>query len=246
MKKTETKVIVFDLDGTLLDTMGKPKGKSGIDITQKNTQAYVKAMKKFFEIPEQIAGEQHIRTSGKPMFMQIPNLLKQEKIQASEQQRKNAESYALKLVLQGMPKLFPKTKKMLLTLKKEGWKMIVSSGSVKATPVVKKTGLNKYLDEVLNADHPNQFYKGVPHFRYIFKKYPAEEYFFATDSLHDIEKAKQAEQVLGKKIHCIGRIGTFTKKEWTGKAEFVFQNSLELSDYLKDKTTSRTTNEKVL
>lgn len=189
---SDIKVIVFDFDGTLVDTMG---GFADIaaDVIQKNYG---------WDFNE--ARKSYLKTSGIPFFQQLEELFKNDK--RNSQSAKEFEERKIEGFFK--ERFTDDVTYTINELRKRGYKVVVSSNNF------------QYLvDEFVQRDRVNfdfvlgfkdGFSKGKDHFDFILKnnKIEPKNLLFVGDSIKDGEKAKSS------KVNFIGKIGTFKNDDF--------------------------------
>ena len=185
------KVIAFDFDGTLIDTMS-----SLADIA-------AAVINEYHGLAVEMARELFLRTSGRPFAEQIqrifPDQPENKALVAEFERRKVAK-------LLDEP-LFPEVKQLLVDLAAMGYINVISSSNVPdmIEKYVAKHDLK--IEKVLGFRAPD-FYKGKPHFDFLKAHYGVsnEEILFLGDSPEDYEHSAL------NSIPFIGRTGTFSRE----------------------------------
>lgn len=189
------KILVFDLDGTLLDSMGTFGDIASFLISWEH------------KISRKKAKQMYINTSGIPFFQQLdilfPNysrnkeisrIFEEKKVHATEHlEMDEDELSALKKLSQG------------------GYKLAVSSNNSQENVDKFNKFTNLNFDYVLG--YKENFSKGEGHFNFIFKKenVSKDEIIFIGDSISDMERA----QKLG--VDFIAKVGTFSDKDFENR-----------------------------
>lgn len=189
------KAIMFDFDGTLIDTM---KGFANIAAS---------VMEKNYGVPLNYGKRLYIETSGIPFFEQLEILFPNDKrnsTSAKEFERKKIEGFFKE-------KIPEETKETIRYLKKTGKYVAVSSNNFQNLVknfIFRENGNGVKFDFILGFR--KNFFKGKPHFDYVLKKTNLKnfEILFVGDSFKDAEKAFDNE------INFIGKIGTFKREEF--------------------------------
>lgn len=186
------KVVVFDLDGTLLDSMGIFADIASFLISWKH------------KIPRKEAKQMYIDTSGVPFFQQleilfpghtgnkeIADMFEEKKVHATEHLEMDAEEVdALK------------------KLSKKRYKLAISSNNFQKNVDRFHRFIDLDFDQVLGYN--DGFAKGKDHFDFILNKYNVtkDEIIFVGDSVSDMNKAREFD------IDFIAKVGTFSDKDF--------------------------------
>ena len=187
------KIIVFDFDGTLVNSMGNLANIAA------------KVMACHFGIAPEEAKRLYQMTSGLPFSQQLETLYPKQKgknSKASEDfERLKRESYFEEAS-------FPDTMETMRYLKSKGLKVIISSNSAQELLDRFVAQLDIPCDLVLG--HKDHFCKGLPHFLYIMEHLGVgpTNIIFIGDSLKDGEWAFESG------IDFIAKEGTFKKKDF--------------------------------
>ena len=173
-QRVERGVIAFDLDGTLLD-----------DLALISTVA-ASVLAQSFGTPEEEARVHYLATTGMPFEAQLAQLYPEAPLALRAatartfHQRKVTEAYA-------RAKPFPEIPKLLKTLHRERWTLVVSTGAETemAELLLEREGLRYWFDEVLgSADGTKR--EHLAEFR---RRYPGVPMFLVGDSRFDMEAA---------------------------------------------------------
>lgn len=183
--KGNIRYVGFDKDGTLMDSMG----------------SYSKTWGRIFNdeygIDEKEAADFLLTTSGQPTAVQVDTLLRNNNIMLSQEDVfQKANEIATILGQNSDSKPFAEVPSVLEKLKKEGYKIFVSSGQQQA--VIKRdlerTGLIEFIDFYAGIKPEDPGYKkGEPHFRAAAKYFgvPFETFIkesvFIGDTLTDVQ-----------------------------------------------------------
>lgn len=194
--KEQPKAVVFDFDGTLVDTMG-----DFADIASR-------VISKLYDVDPSSARKMYLETSGLPFFQQLEILFPDNK--KNKQASKEFETN--KLINFFSNKIPEDVKKTAKYLQSRGIYVVVSSNNFQhlVRKFIRQTKDVKF-DLVLGCK--KNFFKGKDHFNYI-KKYfdlSEKEILFVGDSLKDAERAIQSG------VSFIGKLGTFKRIDFEKK-----------------------------
>jgi len=167
-------VVVFDLDGTILDDIAL------ISLVAANVMA------RAFGTPEEEARVHYLATTGMPFEAQLAQLYPQAPpaLRASTartfHQRKVTEAYS-------KAKPFPEVPKLLNTLDRERWTLAIATGTETemADLVLEREGLRFWFDEVLGSGDGTK----REHLTEYRRRYPGVPMFLVGDSRFDMEAA---------------------------------------------------------
>lgn len=186
------KAIVFDFDGTLVDTMQK-YGDIAADV-----------MVEYFGSDHAWARQKYFETSGVPFIQQLGTLFpgnsKTKDAAEAYEHRKNqyVETYQVP----------ESTKQVVNDLRERGFAVAVSSNNFEASleRFVARSGLS--FSHIMG--YRDGFRKGEQHLRHMQTRSGAapEEVLFVGDSLHDAAVAQQ------NGVSFVARAGTFDKAVW--------------------------------
>jgi len=208
------KMIVFDLDGTLVDSM---EDFSGIaeDIIHK-----------YFDVDYSEAARMYKKTSGLPFKFQLQKLFHdhaQIEEAAQEFERIKIKMYHSKTFFYDVIRTLP-------LFVQYGYKLSISSNNNNENVVHKIRPYKEYFDIVLG--YKEGFLKGKDHFDLIKKEFllSAEQMLFVGDSLHDAKMAKE------NNIQFIARLGTFTSDDFDNldMSLYKIKNFFELLQLLQN------------
>lgn len=167
------KVLIFDLDGTLVDTMEVYAEKAAELISF------------YHKIPFEEAKKNYLDTSGLPFCEQLEILFPDSPLNSKIVQ----EFETWKATILDRFKKLPEEKRKVLNNLRKKYKIVVASNNLES--YVKRLTSNWPIDMALGFDGKN-FKKGAPQFEWIQKYYQVEklEMVFIGDSLKDAELAK--------------------------------------------------------
>jgi phosphoglycolate phosphatase-like HAD superfamily hydrolase len=184
-RKVERGVVVFDLDGTLLDDLGRI------------SEVAADVMFKAFGTPAHEARQHYLATTGMPFEAQLAQLYPTAPapLRASTartfHQRKVTEAYS-------KAKPFPEVPKLLKRLGSEGWTLAVSTGAETemADLLLEREGLRFWFEDVLgSADGTKR-----EHLVEYRRRFPDVPMFLVGDSRFDMEAAAST-----KGVQAVGR-----------------------------------------
>lgn len=187
MSFAQIKMIVFDLDGTLVDSM-----TGFADVAQE-------VIAKYFAVPVSKAREAYRRTSGLPFVHQLQGLFP-----GHPSLTVAVEEYeARKIVHYDAVPFFADVAESLETLAAAGFLLAVSSNNHEHSVSRKLRRQGCHVDEVLGFREG--FGKGRPHFEHLCRCYglSPENLLFVGDSLHDARLAHE------NGVAFLARLGTF-------------------------------------
>ncbi|NLU10650.1 MAG: HAD family hydrolase [Tepidanaerobacter acetatoxydans] len=187
------KVVLFDFDGTVVNSMGELAVWAS------------ELINKYYELAIPIAKELYLRTSGlsfhEQMEIMFPNGNKNKVIVNAFESKKEREFMN--------HKVFPDAPEVFKYLKNKGYIVGISSSNM--PHIIKKflKGQGVDADEYLGFESL-EFTKGKPHFEYIKKKYGVnyEDIIFVGDSIKDKEKASECG------VKFIAKTGINSKKDF--------------------------------
>lgn len=170
----ERGVVVFDLDGTLLDDL------SLISLVAADV------MSRTFGTPPEEARIHYLATTGMPFEAQLAQLYPEappalrSSAARTFHQRKVAEAYA-----RAHP--FPEVPRLLNALERERWTLVVATGAETemADLILEREGLRFRFDEVLGSGDGTK----REHLREYRRRYPGVPVFLVGDSRFDMEAA---------------------------------------------------------
>jgi phosphoglycolate phosphatase-like HAD superfamily hydrolase len=176
----ERGVVVFDLDGTILDDMGLVSAVAG-DL-----------LEKAFGTPAEEGRIHYLATTGMPFEAQLaqlypgaPPALRSETARTFHQ-RKVTEAYA-------RAKPFPEVPKLLKRLAGDRWTLAVSTGAEgeMADLLLEREGLRFWFEEVLGSGDGTK----REHLQEYRRRFPDRPMFLVGDSRFDMEAAQSTPGV---------------------------------------------------
>ena len=192
MKQKGKKVVIFDFDGTIVDSMD-----AFADIA-------ADVMPRHFPIDPVTAKRRYLETSGLPFFQQLEVIFPKHPANAKaadEFEKKKLENYFEKPV-------YGDAAHTLKHLREKGIKVAVSSNNFQEL-VDKFVGQTGIVFDMVLGFKPD-FAKGKDHFEHILREtgLKAEEMIFVGDSIKDGERARDFG------IDFIGKEGIFSRNEF--------------------------------
>lgn len=189
----DKKIIVFDFDGTLVDSMGRL------------TTIAEEVMSRHFDITREEARNMYQLTSGLPFPEQLSTLYPRE----THKRKKASHDFDQKKRANYLKEpLFPDTHETLNYLRKKKLKVIISSNSEQ--DLVEKLVKQLKIPCDLALGFKDHFAKGLPHFLYILEHWGRkfQELIFVGDSIKDGERAFESG------IDFIAKEGIFTREQF--------------------------------
>lgn len=188
-------VVVFDLDGTLIDDM-EPIARCAAAVIHEA-----------FGTPVEKAMVEYFSTTGKPFDRQLmelypdksPAALKRVAMHFHEVKVKEAYARA---------KIFPEVPILLKTLVKAGWVLVVATGAEKpmAELILEREGIAFLIDDVMGAQQGTKDH----HLRAYMERWPGVPHVLVGDSKFDMEVAREVPGliVVGRACHFPGWVLT--------------------------------------
>ncbi|MFW9905996.1 MAG: HAD family hydrolase [Candidatus Thorarchaeota archaeon] len=214
MRKGLIKYIMFDFDGTIVDSMPFLENNAIFLLTS------------HYRLSEKEAQKKYRDTTGLP-FLQQMEIIAPEK--DNTQIIDEFEKMKLERIYE--QKLFPNSYKVLEELKASKYLLGISSGTIESIIVeyLHKQCLN-FVDDILGW-RPG-FEKGKDHFDFVKAKYKlsSSNVVFIGDSLNDAKRAKS------ENIHFIGKKGMFHEDDF----EKLIQETPVISSLLEVKGVLKT------
>ena len=177
----ERGIVVFDLDGTILDDLGAI------------SQVAASVMEEAFGTPPEEGRIHYLATTGMPFEAQLAQLypsapapLRQTTARTFHQ-RKVTEAYA-------RAKPFPEVPKLLKRLASERWNLAISTGAETemADLLLEREGLRYWFEDVLGSGTGTK----REHLGEYRRRFPRSPIFLVGDSRFDMEAARSAEGVI--------------------------------------------------
>lgn len=173
-RQVERGVVVFDLDGTLLDDMGL--------VSTVAADVFSKA----FGTPEAEGRIHYLATTGMPFEAQLAQLYpaappaERARVARTFHERKVREAYAI-------AKPFPDVPKLLKRLDQDRWTLVVSTGAERETAdlLLEREGLRFWFEAVLGSGQGTK----REHLAEYARRYPGAPMFLVGDSRFDMEAA---------------------------------------------------------
>lgn len=173
-QKVERGVVVFDLDGTILDDLSLI------------ADVAASVMARSFGTPEEEARIHYLATTGMPFEAQLAQLYPEAPLALRSgaartfHQRKVTEAYA-----RAHP--FPEIPKLLNTLHRERWTLAVATGAETemADLLLERVGLRYWFEEVLGSGDGTK----REHLGEYRRRFPGVPLFLVGDSRFDLEAA---------------------------------------------------------
>jgi len=194
MEKKQIKYIMFDFDGTLVDSM---------TFLENNA---VLLLMEYYNLSKEEATNRYRETTGLPFIQQMEIIAPKNKELNSKTVKKFEKMKTDRIYEQ---KLFTDSLDVLKTLKKRGYNLGISSGTIEEIISEYQHRIKLDLVDDVLGWKPG-FEKGKDHFDYVIKKYKIKNsnIVFIGDSLHDAKRAKNNQ------IDFIGKIGMFYQNDY--------------------------------
>ncbi len=193
--KAKPGVVIFDLDGTLIDTMGSFADLAGDLISL------------HYGIPFEESRALYLKTSGIPFSHQLEVLFPgrpNNSVVAAQFESRKIGLFTRETVSES-------TRSTLQWLKEHNYRTAISSNNFHL--LVKEFARREHLPVDVCLGYKEGFAKGRQHFQYLesYFRRPFGEMLFVGDSLKDAEIAHE------NGVHFIGKVGTFSRADF-GKA----------------------------
>ncbi len=210
------RAIVFDLDGTLIDTM-RYFGEVASEV-----------INKYYGISKSKARDMYFETSGVPFFQQLEIMFpgdSRNKDAAEEYERNKLKFFFSEPFSEELKSVLREVK-----LRYPGFLFAVSSNNFEnlVREYMERHGVEVF-DEVLGFRE--NFAKGRDHFNYLMNRYglSKDEIVFIGDSWWD------AEMALSNGVRFLGITTTFSKEEWMDRypEQVVIEGFEELFEFLE-------------
>lgn len=193
-----TRAVVFDFDGTLVDTMSQYADIASAVISRHHP-----------EIDLATARARYIETSGLPFCQQVEIILPGDPLQKTIVDEYEAAK------IQGLfaTPVDQEVFEVLARLRRHGLKTCISSGNF---PNLIRRYLRQNrlkVDLVMGFEQDKGFQKGKPHFDFVMRTFrlSSREILFVGDSLKDADKAMECD------IPFIGKAGLFARGEFAAR-----------------------------
>lgn len=181
-------VVAFDLDGTILDSIGRISQLAGVTLHEA-----------FGTLADE-ARIHYLATTGMPFEAQLAQLYpdvpaeRRTEVARGFHQRKIQEAYAGAQPFAEMPKV-------LKQLDRNGWTLVITTGAERemAELILEREGLRFWFEEVLGSAQGTK----REHVREYLRRYPGVPLFLVGDSRFDMEAASSVPGVIA-----LGRAAT--------------------------------------
>jgi phosphoglycolate phosphatase len=219
-------LLIFDLDGTLLDSM---------DL---HASMFAKILGEQYGVADNISREAYYRMSGIPLGLQFKGVLESQGVGRTHRIDENVQDFYAR-IRQFDPPLFPDVQPALQQLWQAGYWLVVCSGN--APDIVEKrlahTGIKPYFRLWLGTDPAQGLRKGEPHFQILRESLSLSAVEFRENSMsvgdaqHDVEVARQAG------ILSVGRQNPFNAVSLqSANPDYLISDFNELLQILHDST----------
>lgn len=202
-------VVVFDMDGTLVDSIGLI------------SHVAADVLHRAFGTPPEEGRLHYLATTGMPFEAQLaqlyPDVPPEERAQTARlfHHRKIQEAYA-----HAGP--FPEVPRTLRTLSRDGWTLVISTGAEgeMADLLLEREGLRYWFEDVLGSGQGTK----REHLREYQRRYPGVPVFLVGDSRFDMEAASDTP-----KVRALGRASSL--HGWTLTPDDLRRWGAEWADY---------------
>jgi HAD superfamily hydrolase (TIGR01549 family) len=220
------KMILFDLDGTLLNSMGD------------FATVAASVLKRYYGVDPEEAIRLYRETSGLPFCFQVEKLFPKHPDNAAAVEAFEEE----KLADYFDKDFFEDVLTVLPLLKQKGYQLGVSSNNAESVVLQRIQSIKNYFDIILG--YKDGFLKGKDHFDLVKKEFNLQtnELLFVGDSLNDARTAQK------NGLAFMARMGTFPKEDFD-RLDFCFDkvgNFYEILTLLESETKKLETSDQRL
>lgn len=214
------KIIIFDVDGTLIDSMPA------------YTEIFSNVLYDKYGIDKTFSRKIYIETTGANLPEQFAMVLEEQRKDITGTITDNLQKEFWKRYNNYIVELFPDTIETVSILKKKGYEMAASSNTRQEIldKKFKETGLNEFINPVLGYEKGRPT-KGRGHYSVIRETLEIKEgdiLYAVGDSASDMKDGKEQGAV------CIGKIGTISKDDLINAgAVNIIECLRELLDFFK-------------